>query len=343
VKKAFLVSALLHVAALAWLARGTFGDAAWDPQREFANLNERSLRVRTLSPEQVRKELKDALEKQQAQIVAGDDQIRTQRPLERKGRAFLSKRDQVVDHETRAPRVGKFRNVLREGLEGSASAPPKEQSAAASGKRPVKPGEASPAPELASFFQLPLRAEDKRRDREALGDTAVESGRLRQGPGRAPASAPPAGKKGEGYSATEDYLKDIAVGANTLLTTREFKYYSFYERIREKLSHAWHLELNAAFEKLVARKRSPASEEQSTRVQIQLDPNGGLVGAQVLAGSGFEELDDAALAAFKRAAPFPNPPRELLDSSHRVVIKWDFVVVADPDTGVQVRVRQSQF
>ena len=49
---------------------------------------------------------------------------------------------------------------------------------------------------------------------------------------------------------------------------------------------------------------------------------------QVLNDSGIRDLDDAAVEAFKEAAPFPNPPEGIVESDGTIKIRWDFILEA---------------
>ena len=60
-----------------------------------------------------------------------------------------------------------------------------------------------------------------------------------------------------------------------------------------------------------------SSEDKITRCLITLDKEGKLVKVQVIGNSGVQELDQAAVEAFKSAAPFPNPPKVLLKKMER--------------------------
>jgi len=46
----------------------------------------------------------------------------------------------------------------------------------------------------------------------------------------------------------------------------------------------------------------------------------------VIGDSGIQDLDDAAIEAFKAAAPFPNPPKGVVENDGTVQIRWDFVL-----------------
>jgi protein TonB len=69
-------------------------------------------------------------------------------------------------------------------------------------------------------------------------------------------------------------------------------------------------------------------EDRLTKVIIILDQKGTLIKVQVLDGSGVQDLDDAAVEAFRAAAPFPNPPKGIIDPDGTIKIRWDFVLEA---------------
>lgn len=129
-------------------------------------------------------------------------------------------------------------------------------------------------------------------------------------------------------SQTNDYLKDIDVGLETVLNTREFKYYSYYNRIRKQLSQHWEGRVREKLSKLFREGRAPAAtnKDRITKLMIVLNDEGTLVRVQVLSDSGVRDLDDAAIEAFRAAAPFPNPPEGIVEGDGTVKIRWDFVL-----------------
>lgn len=132
---------------------------------------------------------------------------------------------------------------------------------------------------------------------------------------------------GADVSQNDDYLKDVAVGAETLLKTREFVYYSYYNRIKSKLRQHWEPRIKKKIVKILRKGRSIAStRDKITRLVITLDSSGQLKRIQVKNASGYNDLDDAAIEAFRAAAPFPNPPNGIISSSGEVEIPWDFVL-----------------
>lgn len=144
------------------------------------------------------------------------------------------------------------------------------------------------------------------------------------------------GKKGEwqarsnsggDVSKTQDYLKDINQGIETQLNTREYKYYGYYSRIRKQLSYHWEPKVREKLSRMFKQGRTIANDtDRITKLLIVLNSSGLLVNVQVLSESGVHDLDDAAIEAFRSAAPFPNPPKGIVENDGTVKIRWDFVL-----------------
>lgn len=127
--------------------------------------------------------------------------------------------------------------------------------------------------------------------------------------------------------AKQEYVKGLKEGEQTALNTREFMYFTYFQRIREQLDRAWRPILRDQLEKLFKRGRLPASDrEHTTRIMVTLDTAGAVTRVQILEESGTHDLDEAAIRAFNRAGPFPNPPNGLLQETGSVDIRWDFIL-----------------
>ncbi|HEY8271867.1 MAG TPA: energy transducer TonB [Pseudobdellovibrionaceae bacterium] len=136
-----------------------------------------------------------------------------------------------------------------------------------------------------------------------------------------------AAQKGGSVSQTSDYLKDIDQGIETLLNTREFKYYTYYNRIRKQLSQFWEPKVREKVNIMFQQGRKVASaQDRITKLLIVLNSRGTLVNVKVISDSGVRDLDDAAVEAFRAAAPFPNPPKGIIETDGTVKIRWDFVL-----------------
>jgi protein TonB len=128
-------------------------------------------------------------------------------------------------------------------------------------------------------------------------------------------------------STTNDSLENVKDDLITRLNTKEYKYFGYYNRIKNQLNQWWVPKVQQKFTKMMRQGRTIASEENKiTKLVITLNDSGYLVNVQVLAESGVRDLDEAAIEAFRSAAPFPNPPKGMVDSDGKVKIRWDCVV-----------------
>jgi TonB family protein len=190
--------------------------------------------------------------------------------------------------------------------------------------RAARHGSFQNTPPAAKFFELGPEAQDN----EQAERLTKKTGRVTTG-SRQPASA------------TDDYLEGVAVGAETVLNAAEYKFYSFYERIREKLAHRWNQELQQQFQALIAQGKT-ISGTRTTKLEVHMNPAGQIQKIRVLGSAGIEALDHAAIDAFQQAGPYPNPPQALIEEGQgRVKVRWDFVVVADAHQGMRVEVVRS--
>ena len=110
----------------------------------------------------------------------------------------------------------------------------------------------------------------------------------------------------EGGGAPNDDLHDVAKGDGTFLNTREWKYASFFNRVKQAVSAQW--DPNGRLKA----KNKQVYTDRVTVMAVALRPDGSIADLFVLKTSGVDELDQAAMNAFERAQPFANPPQELI-------------------------------
>lgn len=215
---------------------------------------------------------------------------------------YLGERDQSVEKESKAKQVESFRK---------GGAPAK----AGSGGRPSIALK-DLAPPSSKQIAPPTQAEiDGFREQEKKKLARHEH-----------SNGGPQGAENAG-SATNDYLKDVKDGDKTLLNTKEFVYFSYYRRIREKLEVAWNSKLRSTLGGYVYGGRHLATDRNYvTGVIVVLDRYGKITAVKVLQKSGAHDLDEAAVGAFNDAGPFPDPPTGLVDKNGRIEIRWDFVL-----------------
>jgi TonB family protein len=127
-------------------------------------------------------------------------------------------------------------------------------------------------------------------------------------------------------AAPNDDLSGVDVSDSTFLNTREFKYAGFFNRVKQRVSEQWNpnsvLHQHDPTGRMLGRGRV-------TVVSVTIDRSGSLLNVQVVNGSGADFLDEEAMAAFERAAPFLNPPEGLLDPQGMISFRFSFHVDND--------------
>nr|WP_225937043.1 energy transducer TonB [Myxococcus sp. RHSTA-1-4] len=123
-------------------------------------------------------------------------------------------------------------------------------------------------------------------------------------------------------AAPNDHLQDAEEGDATLLNTREWKYASFFNRVKQSVGMHWNPN-----EQL--RRRDPtgatySGKDRYTLLAVTLDEKGQVKDIQVEKSSGLDFLDLEAVSSFKRAQPFPNPPPGLLTQDAEVKFQFGF-------------------
>jgi len=114
---------------------------------------------------------------------------------------------------------------------------------------------------------------------------------------------------------------DLEEGDATMLNTKQWKYASFFNRVKQGVSWAWE-----PGEKL--RRRDPtgavfAGKDRVTVLSVTLDAEGNLKDVDVTRSSGLDFLDEEAVAAFQKAQPFPRPPPGMMTGG-QVVFDFSF-------------------
>lgn len=125
----------------------------------------------------------------------------------------------------------------------------------------------------------------------------------------------------------QDYVKGIKEASQTSLNTREYVFYGYFTRIRERLDRAWVPILRKQLVKYHYSGRSLASNtDHSTRLIVVLNQKGEVTRVQITSESGTRDLDEAAIRAFNEAGPFPNPPKGMIDQNGEIEIPWEFIL-----------------
>ena len=123
-------------------------------------------------------------------------------------------------------------------------------------------------------------------------------------------------------AAPNDHLKDVEEGDGTYLNTREWKYSSFFNRVKQGVSRHW--DPNAVLIRRDPTGTTYAGRDRHTMVNVTLDERGNVEAITIEKSCGLDFLDLEAVNSFKRAQPFPNPPPGLLEEDSKVRFQFGF-------------------
>lgn len=135
-------------------------------------------------------------------------------------------------------------------------------------------------------------------------------------------------------AAANDHLKEVEEGDGTYLSTREWKYASFFNRVKQSVGQEWNPSPQM-------RLRDPSGQiyggrDRYTILTVTLDDTGHLKDAFVDKSSGLDFLDVEAVKAFERAQPFPHPPSGLLASDQTVRFQFGFFLELSGHPGMRL-------
>lgn len=110
-----------------------------------------------------------------------------------------------------------------------------------------------------------------------------------------------------------NYLPDVGYGVQTMLNTREFKYASFFIRMKRQIESVW-----TPFSAI--NPRSLNRRMYLTTLNIILDTSGNLEKVDVSESCGIPALDREAVRSIETSSPFLNPPKGMIAKDNRVYI-----------------------
>ena len=111
-------------------------------------------------------------------------------------------------------------------------------------------------------------------------------------------------------------------GDGTYLNTREFKYATYFNRIKQAVSGTWTPQ--HALDLRDPDRTMYAFKDRVTLLAVTLDDAGGVKDLAVQRSSGVDFLDRTALDAFRKAQPFNNPPPGLVDGRGEIRFTFGF-------------------
>ena len=260
------------------------------------NPKKEAIEVSYIDPSANIKKLDDKMEKNRQIVDQDDSALNNETPDDD---YFLSKNNQKVSKQTVAKDKGEFKNTkTKKSVDNKLVAQPSQ----------TNPEQAQEFHPLEKFNPMSdMSASFREKSFNTMASTT-------------PSSAATA-------SQTQDYLKDKSIGVETILSTKEFKYYTYFNRIRKQLTQHWEPKVRDKLTKMFRQGRTIASEQdRTTKLLIILNQQGVLVNVQLVSDSGVKDLDEAAIESFRSASPFPNPPKGIVDPDGTVKIRWDFIL-----------------
>ncbi len=272
---------------------------------------------------------------------------------------FVSDRNNRVEKETRS-RVAKagYPNVLPRPSLPSGAAKQAEPAPPAAGQGGAQAaGGGRPGTRGAPGAEAPLASAPRIQPQRRLALSVAPRADLTVHPEQPPVPGPPAARRGAGGEAGEggqgearpgkpgpvdpgrlrpsaafydqlaggpapDHLEGVDVGDATFLNTREWKYATYFNRIKQAVATQW--DPNTPL-----RERDPtgnmfAYRDRVTLLSVTLDDRGSLTDVRVQKTCGVDFLDQTAVEAFRRAQPFVNPPRGLADGHGEIKFSFGF-------------------
>ena len=283
---------------------------------------------------------------------------------------YLAERDNKVDKETRArEQTPHYRNATPQrtapqSREGTGQTEEQPQVAGNNGlgsdDAPMSQGQSKPSFELPNSRrkqEIALKTDPEQGpgmavpNRSESDDVVGNSKRLRVQPGSGASdlegSSGRAGLPGVASlmpsqavmdkligAAPNDHLRDVEEGDGTYLNTREWKYASFFNRVKQNVGMHW----NPGSQ---LQRRDPtgaiySGKDRYTLLNITLDQKGMVRDIQIEKSSGLDFLDLEAISSFQRAQPFPNPPAGLLDSDAQVNFSFGFFMEMGGGPGMRL-------
>jgi TonB family protein len=119
-----------------------------------------------------------------------------------------------------------------------------------------------------------------------------------------------------------DHLEEVASGDETALNAKRFIYASFFNRLKRQVAQNW--DPATVWRRIDPTGQVNGFKTRVTEVRVSLSPKGELSKIVVTSPSGVNDLDDEAVRAFHAAAPFVNPPKELVSRDNLITFAFSF-------------------
>ncbi|MGE0869782.1 MAG: TonB family protein [Kofleriaceae bacterium] len=119
-----------------------------------------------------------------------------------------------------------------------------------------------------------------------------------------------------------DHLENVETGNETAMNSKQWIHANFFNRLKRQVAQNWD-------PASVWRRSDPNGtvygfKTRVTEVRVSLSPKGQLAKIVVTSPSGVHDLDEEAVRSFHAAAPFPNPPQQLVSKDNLITFAFSF-------------------
>jgi TonB family protein len=136
----------------------------------------------------------------------------------------------------------------------------------------------------------------------------------------------------DGPHGSDDALLGVEdEGETTLVNSRSFRYWDFFQRVKEGVRGTW--DPGPVYRGRDPTGKAYGAQDRLTVVSVVLDADGGIQRLEVVRESGLPFLDQEAMRAFRAAGPFPNPPSGLADDGGRIAFNFGFLLEVGSSRG----------
>jgi TonB family protein len=138
-----------------------------------------------------------------------------------------------------------------------------------------------------------------------------------------PSQLPPGKTPGAPFA---DHVPNLPRGEATFLNSRQYAYATFFNRLKRTVSQYWHPQVRDHYGGAFGVPTGRGGGALQTTLLVSLRADGQLASVSLDSPSGERKFDDIAIRAFQEAAPFPNPPRGLIERDGQIHFHFGFIL-----------------
>lgn len=131
-----------------------------------------------------------------------------------------------------------------------------------------------------------------------------------------------------------DGYREVEEGDETALSSREFRFATFLNRMRSAIGDVWYPTVETAIRERDPEGRDVFFRERTVVLELTLGPSGELRRLRIAESSEVPFVDEVAVAAVRKAQPFSNPPRAMFGPGGEARIPFAFTVFPFERRGV---------